>query len=70
MGADDRASTDQMSAEEKRHDQLTTAPKADESDANPRVAITDVGDGVKHVEVTDVAKVRPGKTTGREEKTL
>jgi hypothetical protein len=70
MGATDRESTDKMSAEEKRHDQLTVAPKSDESDANPRVEITDTGDGVKHVEVTDVAKVRPGKTTGREERSL
>ena len=59
---------DEMSAEEKRHDQLTTAPKAVESDANPRVDVTETGDGVTRIDVRDDAKVRPGKTTGREEK--
>lgn len=59
---------DEMSADEKRHDQLTTAPKAVESDADPRVDITDEGDGITRIDVRDDAKVRPGKTTGREEK--
>jgi hypothetical protein len=59
---------DEMSADEKRHDQLTTAPKAVESDADPRVDITDKGDGVTRIDVRDDAKVRPGKATDREEK--
>lgn len=59
---------DEMSADEKRHDQLTTAPKAVESDADPRIDVTDAGDGVTRIDVRDDAVVRPGKTTGREEK--
>lgn len=48
---------------EKRHEQLTTAPKAVESDAAPRVDVTEQGDGVTRIDVADTASVRPGKTT-------
>jgi hypothetical protein len=62
------SSTDDMSAEEKRHDQLITAPKSTERDAAPRIEITEDSDGPTRIDVRDDAIVRPGKTTGREEK--
>jgi len=49
--------------DEKRHDQLTTAPKADEGDAAPRVTVNEQADGVKRIDVADTAAVRPGKTS-------
>jgi hypothetical protein len=48
---------------EKRHEQLTTAPKAVESDAAPRVEVTEQEDGVTRIDVAETASVRPGKTT-------
>lgn len=48
---------------EKRHEQLTTAPKAVESDAAPRIDVTEHDDGVTRIDVADTASVRPGKTT-------
>jgi hypothetical protein len=62
------SSTDDMSAEEKRHDQLITAPKSTERDAAPRIDVTEDSDGPTRIDVRDDAIVRPGKTTGREEK--
>lgn len=58
---------DEKSFEEKRHDQLTAAPKATEADAAPRVEVTDRGDGVKRIDWRDDAEVRPGgdPTAGR-----
>jgi hypothetical protein len=50
-----------MDADEKRHDQLTTAPQADESDAAPRIDVTEKSDGVTRVDVRDDAKYRPGE---------
>jgi hypothetical protein len=66
MSTNDSGNVNQMSDDEKRHDQLTTAPKADESDANPRVDITTRADGVTRIDVRDDAKVRPGKSDDRE----
>ena len=48
-----------MSPAEKRHDQLTTAPKASEADAAPRIT-TSEHDGVTRIDVADTAAVRPG----------
>ncbi|MCP2030888.1 hypothetical protein L1277_000952 [Okibacterium sp. HSC-33S16] len=48
-----------MDADEKRHDQLTTAPQADESDAAPRIDVTEKADGVTRIDVRDDAKYRP-----------
>jgi len=56
----DTGSVDDMSEDEKRHDQLTTAPKASEEDAAPRITITEKSDGVKRIDVADTAVVRPG----------
>jgi hypothetical protein len=49
--------------DEKRHEQLTTAPKAVESDADPRVDVTEREDGVTRIDVADTASVRPGQPT-------
>ncbi|QIS38815.1 hypothetical protein [Clavibacter capsici] len=49
--------------EEKRHEQLTTAPKAVESDAAPRVDVTEQDGGVTRIDVAEIASVRPGRTT-------
>ena len=51
--------TEAMTPDEKRHDQLTTAPKASEDDAAPRITTTE-HDGVTHIDVADSAAVRPG----------
>lgn len=51
--------TDQMSDDEKRHDQLTSAPNATEADAAPRIEVTE-RDGVKRIDIADTAAVRPG----------
>jgi hypothetical protein len=51
--------SDEMSAEEARRDQLTTAPDATEEDAAPRIRVTDRGDGVKRIDIRDDAPVRP-----------
>lgn len=59
-------SEDEMNGEQKRHDQLTSAPDANEADAAPRVDVTE-HDGVKRVEVADGAEVRPGPGPGMPE---
>ncbi|WOF24782.1 multidrug transporter [Microbacterium betulae] len=48
-----------MTDDEKRHDQLTTAPEATEEDAKPRIEVTE-HDGVTRIDVADDAAVRPG----------
>jgi len=58
--------TNDMSDDEKRHDQLTTAPQADESDAAPRIAVTENEDGPTRIDVLDDAKYRPGGFEPRE----
>jgi hypothetical protein len=52
---------DEMTPEEKRLDELTTAPKSTEADAAPRITVTQKGGGVKRIDVADTATVRPGK---------
>ncbi|MGV8886013.1 MAG: multidrug transporter [Microbacteriaceae bacterium] len=56
---DDTGSVDDMTEDEKRHDQLTTAPKASEEDAAPRIEVTK-HDGVTRIDVAEAAVVRPG----------
>lgn len=53
--------TDEMTDDEKRHDQLTTAPKAVEADAAPRITQTKKPDGTTRIDIADTAAVRPGK---------
>ncbi|CAH0174499.1 MULTISPECIES: multidrug transporter [unclassified Microbacterium] len=59
-------SGEDMTFEEKRHDQLTAAPDATEADAAPRVEVTE-HDGVKRVDVAEDAAVRPGPGPGMPE---
>lgn len=56
---EDTGSVDDMTDDEKRHDQLTTAPKASEEDAAPRIEVSE-HDGVTRIDVADSAVVRPG----------
>lgn len=55
MGDED---TTGMTDEEKRRDQLTSAPDAVESDADPRIDVTH-RDGVTRIDIRDDADVRP-----------
>jgi hypothetical protein len=57
--SEDGELVDQMSDEEKRHDQLTSAPKSTEADAAPRIE-TSEHDGVTRIDIADTAAVRPG----------
>lgn len=43
-----------------RADQLTTAPAADESDAAPRIDVTEGDEGRRRIDIRDNATVRPG----------
>jgi hypothetical protein len=47
-------------AAEKRHDQLTTAPNAVESDADPRIDVTEQPGKPTRIDIRDDAAVRPG----------
>ncbi|MDO7881354.1 hypothetical protein [Antiquaquibacter soli] len=49
-----------MTDDEKRHDQLTRAPKSTEEDAAPRIEVTKRADGVTRIDIADTAAVRPG----------
>lgn len=51
-----------MTDEEKRRDQLTSAPDAVESDADPRIDVTH-RDGVTRIDIREDADVRPGDPT-------
>jgi len=52
--------------ENERHDQLTTAPDADDDDAAPRVTVTK-REGVTRVDIAEDAEVRPGPGPGMPE---
>ncbi len=52
--------TDDMSDDEKRHDQLTRAPKSTEEDAAPRITTTELKGGATRIDVAETAVVRPG----------
>jgi hypothetical protein len=56
----ERTGPDSMTADEKRHDQLTTAPKASEEDAAPRIETTRAASGATRIDVAETAVVRPG----------
>ncbi|WP_378148571.1 multidrug transporter [Cnuibacter sp. UC19_7] len=45
--------------EQKRHDQLTTAPKATEADAEPRIRVSETDHGTKRIDWRDDADVSP-----------
>lgn len=44
-----------------RRDQLTSAPKATEADAAPRIDVSTTDAGDTHIEIRDDAAVRPGR---------
>ena len=46
----------------KRHDQLTTAPNAVESDADPRIDVTEEPGKPTRIDIRDDAAVRPGES--------
>ena len=52
--------TDDMTDDEKRHDQLTRAPKSSEEDAAPRITTTELAGGATRIDVAETAAVRPG----------
>jgi len=49
-----------MSQPDDRADQLTTAPRAEESDADPRIDVSEGEDGRRRIDIRDDAPVRPG----------
>ncbi len=49
-----------MTDAEKRHDQLTRAPKSSEEDAAPRIATSKGAHGATRIDVAETAAVRPG----------
>ena len=52
---------DEMTDAEKRHDQLTRAPKSTEADAAPRIVTSKGTGGATRIDIADTAVVRPGK---------
>ena len=54
-------SYDEMTDEQKRHDQLTRAPKSTEEDAAPRIVTSEGTGGATRIDIADTAVVRPGK---------
>lgn len=58
-------SDDEMTRDEKRHDQLTTAPDATEADAAPRIDVSE-HDGNTRIDIRPGAAVRPGPGPGAE----
>ena len=49
-----------MTDDEKRHDELTRAPKSDESDAAPRITTSTTESGATRIDIAETAAVRPG----------
>lgn len=49
-----------MTDAEKRHDQLTRAPKSSEEDAAPRIVMSTSESGATRIDVAETAVVRPG----------
>ena len=62
MNDHDETDSTGMTDEEKRRDQLTSAPNSVESDAEPRIDVTH-RDGVTRIDIRDDADVRPGDPT-------
>jgi len=56
-------SHDEMTSEQKRHDQLTSAPDATEADAAPRIDVSE-HDGTTRIDIRPDAAVRPGPGPG------
>ena len=49
--------------DEKRREQLTTAPAATEDDAAARIVVSEGTDGATRIDIADDAPVRPGDPT-------
>jgi hypothetical protein len=64
-----RCDAERMDAEfdQKRHDQLTTAPQATEEDAAPRIRVSETADGTKRIDWRDDADVSPGSDAQADE---
>lgn len=56
----------EMTAEEKRRDQLLRMSGSSEADAAPRIEVTE-HDGVTRIDIADDAAVRPGPGPGSPE---
>lgn len=56
----------EMTAEEKRRDQLLRAENSTESDAAPRIAVSE-HDGNTRIDIADTAAVRPGPGPGADD---
>ncbi|KJQ56107.1 hypothetical protein [Microbacterium sp. SA39] len=65
MTTPEHGSADEMTSEEKRHDQLTAAPDATEADAAPRIEVSE-HDGNTRIDIAPDAPVRPGPGPGVE----
>lgn len=52
--------TEHSQHDDARADQLTTAPKATEGDADPRIDVSEGEEGRTRIDVRDDAPVRPG----------
>lgn len=63
MTKPDDERVDEMTNDEKRHDQLTSAPDATEADAAPRIEVSE-HDGITRVDIAPDAPVRPGPGPG------
>ena len=59
------SSYDEMTDEQKRHDQLTRAPGSTEEDAAPRIVTSSGTGGATRVDIAGTAVVRPGKGSER-----
>ena len=54
---------DPSTHDEKRHDQLTSAPNATEADAAPRIEVSEGTGGATRIDIADDAPVRPSDPT-------
>jgi hypothetical protein len=63
---DGNADGTEMTKKEKRRDQLLAAPDAVESDAAPRIEVSE-HDGNTRIDIADAAAVRPGPPPTSEE---
>jgi hypothetical protein len=61
------ATYDELTDDQKRHDQLTRAPKSTEADAAPRIVTSAGTGGATRIDIADTAAVRPGKGDDRTE---
>jgi len=65
MSTPDQTPDDAMTSEEKRHDQLTSAPDATEADAALRIEVSE-HDGNTRIDILPDSAVRPGPGPGVE----